>query len=625
MCGICGQYNFRANTPVDREKIEAMARSMAHRGPDDEGFFLHGPLGLGFRRLSIIDLSGGHQPMSDAQETVWVVFNGEIYNFRELRTELEGFGHIFHTRSDTEVIIHGYKQWGKDVLNRLNGMFGLAIWDKEKRRLIVARDPMGIKLIYYRIENGELHFGSEIRPLTASGGVKPEPNMEAVYLFLRYRYTPSPLTSLKGVKKLAPGTCIIAENGDMHVERYWNYRPEPFDPLPAIEDAEDQLLDLYKQAVRRQMISDVPLGLLLSGGMDSGLLLGLMLNGNRGDTRTYTVGYDTDYRDDELDDAAETAQILGAQNHAVRLDRSVFESTLSEVVSILEEPICSASVVPMYYVCKAARTDIKVALMGQGPDELFGGYLRHIGVRYGSLWRGLSGFARGGIGALMCHLPRNETIKRALYSLAVPERMRRYKEVFSILPGNRIDALFQPGVVSVHCDDAVLEFWSALEPLMEKTDELGGLQFIEIRSSLPDELLMYADKISMAHSLEVRVPYLDLEVVRFVERLPASYKIRLLSTKWLHRRVCRNFLPERIINRKKRGFASNVVDDWFRQSLAGKVDRMLRDPLSHIYQFLRYGQVEQMLREHQTGRSDNHKILFSLVVLEEWLRSHVAC
>ena len=276
MCGICGQYNYGTPEPVRRRDIEAMTNALVHRGPDDEGYYLAGPLGFGFRRLSIIDLAGGHQPMSDEEQSVWVVFNGEIYNFQELREELEGFGHIFRTRSDTEVIVHGYKQWGDEVLNRLNGMFGLAIWDARERRLVLARDPFGIKLLYYRIDPDRLYFGSEIRAVRATMSDSVDLDPVSLNLFLRYRYTPSPHTMIKGVRKLAPGTKLVVQNGSYELSRWYKFRPTPFAPAKSPGEAREELLAVYQRAVRRQLISDVPVGLLLSGGLDSGLLLVLM-------------------------------------------------------------------------------------------------------------------------------------------------------------------------------------------------------------------------------------------------------------------------------------------------------------------------------------------------------------
>lgn len=620
MCGICGQYNFKDQTPVDPDVIKRMTRTLVHRGPDDEGFYFSGPLGFGFRRLSIIDLQGGHQPMSDQEESVWIVFNGEIYNFPELKKKLEGFGHVFRTKSDTEVIIHGYKQWGADVFNHLNGMFGLAIWDVNKKKLILARDPMGIKLVYYKIESDRVYFGSEIRAVLSANNEKPQVYPVSLNLFLRYRYTPSPRTLFKGINKLSPGTMLTFENGSSRLKRWYMYKPVPFSPMPSVNQAKEELLYIYKRAVKRHLLSDVPVGLLLSGGIDSGLLLGLMnLQGNS--WPTYTVGYGKSFKDDELTDAAQTAGIFSAQHVSVELDREIFEAALPNIVSFLEEPVATSSIVPMYFVCERARQDVKVALIGQGPDELFGGYTRHVGVNYGAYWRALPKWLSIPLTAAINTLPRNEAFKRGVYSLNVSDRMKRYQHVFSVMSGEIIDDLFRDGLLPSDTGDKVLEYWEDLKFLMENIDELGGFQFLEIRSSLPDELLMFGDKLSMAHGLEVRVPYLDREIVEYVERLNANFKVRKGSRKWLHRKVCRDFLPREILKRKKRGFATNVVDGWLNDSLSKKMEGLLLDSSSLMFQFLRPKAVNRLLKEHISRRNDNYKILFSLVAFEEWLRS----
>lgn len=621
MCGICGQFNFGNHAPVRPADIETMTKSMVHRGPDDEGYFVAGPLGFGFRRLSIIDLSGGHQPMSDEDESIWLIFNGEIYNFLDLKRELQAHGHIFRTNSDTEVIIYGYKQWGDEVLNRLNGMFGLAIWDVRQQRLVVARDPFGIKLIYYRIDGNTLYFGSEMRPIRAITPGKAEIDTTSLSLFLRYRFTPSPYTILKGVRKLAPGTKLVVQNGSSKVSRWYRFKPEPFAPAKSPAEAKEELLSLYKEAIRRQLISDVPVGLLLSGGIDSGLLLALMnLNGTS--WPTYTVGYGSSFADDELADAAETARLLGSKHSSITITKSTFEEALPKIVATLEEPIAASSIVPMYFVCQRARQDVKVALVGQGPDELFGGYRRHLGVRYGAFWAGLPGWVRTPISSTVAAFPRNEMLKRGVYSLAIPDRMRRYQHVLSLLPENQVEGLFQDGLLPSDAGDTILNCWEDMGELMDETDELGGLQFLELRSTLPDELLMYADKLSMAHGLELRVPFVDKEIVEFVERLPASFKVRNGSRKWLHRQVCRTLLPEAIVKRPKRGFAVNVVDNWFRGVIDNKMADTLLDGGSKIYQYLRPQAVRELFEQHAVGRHDNHKVLFSLVVFEEWLRAH---
>jgi asparagine synthase (glutamine-hydrolysing) len=532
---------------------------------------------------------------------------------------LEGFGHVFRTKSDTEVLNHGYKQWSTEVFNHLNGMFGLAIWDANTKKLIIARDPTGIKLVYYKLEADRVYFGSEIRAILAANGEKAEVDPVSLNLFLQYRYTPSPLTLFKGIKKLAPGTMLVFENGTSRIERWYRFKPTPFSPMKSASQAKEELLDLYKKAVKRQLISDVPLGLLLSGGIDSGLLLGLMnLQGNS--WPTYTVGYGKSFKGDELADAAQTAGIFSAQHVSVELDRETFETALPKIITFLEEPVATSSIVPMYFVCQRARQDVKVALIGQEPDELFGGYIRHLGVRYGAYWRGLPEWVRKPLTTAINTLPRNEALKRGVYSLNEPDRMKRYQYVFSIMQGMTIDSLFRDGICPSGAGDKILEFWEELRFLMGDTDELGGFQLLEIRFSLPDELLMFSDKMSMAHSFEVRVPYLDLEIVEYVKRLNATFKVRNGLRKWLHRKVCNDFLPKKILKRKKKGFATNIVDQWFIGSLNSKMKDFLLDSSSFMFQNLKPKAVQSILEEHISGKNDNYKILFSLVAFEEWMR-----
>jgi asparagine synthase (glutamine-hydrolysing) len=620
MCGICGQFNFGTGRPVNRAVIKSMADSIAHRGPDDEGFYTAGSLGLGFRRLSIIDLAGGHQPMADGDESVWVVFNGEIYNYPELKAELQQRGHEFRTKSDTEVIVHGYKQWGLDVFNHLNGMFGIALWDASQHRLVLARDAMGIKLVYYKIKDGELTFGSEIRAIRAADSERAEVDVAALNLFLRYRFTPSPFTMFQGIQKLAPGTMLVAEAGSAKITRWYRFKPEPFGTQPTDREAIEELGAIYKRSIRRHLLSDVPVGLLLSGGVDSGLLLGLMNQEGRG-WPTFSIGYGESFKDDELADAAETARAFGARHTSIEVSQDSFEQSLSTVIAQLEEPIAASSVVLMYFLCQRARQDVKVALNGQGPDELFGGYRRHLGVHYGGLWAGLPHWVRAATGWAIRRLPRNETLKRGVYSLDVPDRLGRYREVLSLAPGAQIDGLFQAGALPEGTDGKLEECWSDLAGLLEHTDELGGFQFLELRSTLPDELLMYADKLSMAHGLEVRVPYLDREIVEFVERLRAGFKVRNGRQKWVHRQICSQYLPAAFMARKKKGFAVNVVDEWFRQSMAGSMEATFASDHSLLFSVLRPDGVRRLVAEHKSGKSDYHKILFSLVVFERWLQT----
>jgi asparagine synthase (glutamine-hydrolysing) len=619
MCGICGRYNFGDGQPASLPELHRMTAVMAHRGPDDEGYFVRGALGFGFRRLSIIDLEGGHQPMSDAEERVWVVFNGEIYNFLELRTELESHGHRFRSRSDTEVLIHGYKQWGIDFLSRLNGMFGLALWDDAERRLILARDRLGVKPLYYRLDPGRVVFGSEMRPVMATGTGVPEVDPDAINMFLRYRYTPAPLTARKTIDKLAAGTRLVVENGRARVERWWRFSPTPFERMPSVAEAEEQLLELYGRAVKRQLISDVPVGLLLSGGVDSGLLLALMTRSNAS-WKTYTVGFGDGFSGDELRRAAETARYFHADCIPVQLSKGDFETALTKVVQVVEEPIASDSIVPMYFLCQRARCDVKVALMGQGPDELFGGYRRHLFARYCQYAKLLPAPLRPLAGVVLGSVFDRTMVTRFLSSLRTGDRMYRYQSVFSLLPGEVIDGLFRDGTLAAPGKDQLSEYWRDMAELMGNTDSLGGLQFLELRSSLPDELLMYADKLSMASGLEIRVPYLDHDIVEYVERLAASFKIRGRSQKWLHRRVGRRLLPPAVLDRPKLGFET-PSPEWFRDPAGTIMSRYIEDPDSRMYGFLRYDAVNSMLRQHREQQANYADTLFSLSALELWLRA----
>ncbi len=602
-----------------------MYRTVAHRGPDGEGVYVdeHAAVGLGHTRLSIIDLETGSQPMSNPEKDVWVVFNGEIYNFRALRGELQSHGHVFQTHSDTEVLIHGYEQWGSDLLLHLNGMFAFGLWDARNRRLLLARDRAGIKPLYYRLDEHGLEFASEIRALAAPRNGKAGVNPAALNMFLRYRFVPSPLTLFEGIAKLAPGTRLMVENGNVRVDLWANVKPSPQEPAPSPSAAREGLQERYGEAVRSQLVADVPVGLLLSGGVDSALLLALM-NRNGHCFQTYTVGFGDSFADDELADGADTARAFNSPNVAVRIDRRTFETALPAIVGALEEPVASPSVIPMYFVCQRARQDVKVVLMGQGPDELMGGYLRHLGAYYGGVLRGLPRSIATRAISLGRPFLHGDSARRTLDALLGDARSERYQNILSIMNGSAVDGLFHDGLLPASAAHTMLDCWQELLPLIEHTDELGGFQFLEVRSWLPDALLLYADKLSMAHGLEVRVPYLDNHVIDFAERLPSRFKIHRGERKWLHRRVCRELLPARILRRRKRNFAATVVDKWFMDCRDPILQRTLLDRDSRVFQYLKPEKVQELVAAHRNGRQDYHKIIFSLAVLEEWLRSIAA-
>lgn len=596
-----------------------MTGVLRHRGPDDEGYFIENNIGFGFRRLSIIDLSQGHQPMSDPNNLVYVIFNGEIYNFPEIKVKLEAEGYLFQTKSDTEVIVNGYLKWGLDVLDHLNGMFSLAIWDKRHQQLLLARDRLGIKPLYYQIGKSGIIFGSEIRSILMATKEKTELNPVGLNLFLRYRYSPSPHTIYKSIKKLAAGNRIVIKNNSIKVERWWQFKPVPFEPMPKNEVAIDELEDLYTNSVRRHLLSDVPVGLLLSGGLDSSLLLSFMSTLNNG-WKTFTVGFSEAFKDNEIKQAASISKLFNCKHHTVQISRQEFINSLPTVISSLEEPVAASSIVPMYFLCKLASESVKVALIGQGPDELLGGYKRHLGVQYGCYWRRLPISVRNVFKFLISSISTSETLHRSIYSLDIASQLQRYKQIFSIQSPLIIDSLFREGIMPGNFAEQINSLWRNLKPFMTRTDELGGFQLIELRYALPDELLIYGDKLSMAHSLELRVPYLDYKIVEYTERLSATFKVRNYSGKWIHKQICKSKLPDNIVKGKKRGFQT-PVDEWFKDSLTCQIDAKLMDSQSLMYQILFPGAVQKLVKEHKSGRFDHSKILFSLVLFEEWLRN----
>ena len=616
MCGICGEYNYRTGKPSNEAILRRMGDSITHRGPDDSGIEVLGSLGFSFKRLAILDLSpAGHQPMKDADGKITIIFNGEIFNFLDLRKELITAGYSFRSTSDTEVIIYAYKHWGDSFLERLNGMFGLALWDSGKEKLIIARDRIGIKPVYYHENENGIIFGSEIKTIFAHGAIRPEVDPSGVFSFLRYRYTPAPNTIYKGIKKLAPGTAITIEKGKQKEWRWWNFRPNSYAAKISKKQAIEELSEIYSAAIQRHLISDVPVGLLLSGGVDSALLLALM-NREKGNWKTFSVGYGSVYEDDELHDAKRTAEYFNAEHYPVLLDQKMFSESLPKIISFLEEPVATSSIVPMYHVCQRARQDVTVALVGQGPDELFGGYNRHLGLRVGEYWRYLPKKLRGVVEKTFKGKVNSELFRRALFSLNDENRMNRYSNVFALEESAFISGLFKDGIRENLLESDSVFLWDELAPFIDDADELTGFQFLEMRSSLPDELLMYSDKLSMAHSLELRVPYVDKEIVEYAESLSQSVKMPGFKRKYIHKLIAKKYLPAEVINRKKRAFASNVVSDWFNSSVDNDLLGRIIDPKASIYSFLDFGRIQEIVFAHKSGK-DYHKLLFSLIVLEE--------
>jgi asparagine synthase (glutamine-hydrolysing) len=616
MCGICGIYNYATGAPAARALVESMAHSIRHRGPDDDGFHFDGALGLGFRRLSIIDLATGHQPLADEDESRWVILNGEIYNYRGLRAELEAAGHRFRTRTDTETIAHGHEVWGADVTNHLNGMFAFALWDAPRRELLLARDPLGIKPLYWYDDGKRVLFGSEIKAILQDDSVPREIDLEALAVFLAYGYVPSPRTLFKGIRKLPPGWRLRVDANGARSERYWRAVPSI---RSAITEAEaiDEYARLLRQAVERQRMSDVPIGVMLSGGVDSGVVTAILAEMSAEPVRTFSVGFEEEGDWNELEEAADTARRFHTEHHPLRISARDYTDFFADSFWYLEEPVLSQSTFAFYYVSKLARQHVKVVLTGQGADEPLAGYDRYRGERLASRlgWLAGSPLSRGLVGAL----PRAEKLKRAARSLSERDPVTRFAEIHALFAEDQRRALLRPD--TARALDG-FDTRAPLRPLQAEVahlDPLAQLLYCDTRLSLPDDLLMYGDKMSMANSLEARVPLLDVDLVEFVESLPVALKMRGLTGKYVHKRAAERWLPQSTIRRPKKGFAT-PVDAWFQKELGGFVRDTVLAPTSACREYFEASAIQRMLDEHVSRRRDHRRQLFALLSFELWHR-----
>ncbi len=609
MCGITGEHR-RDRRSVHPQLLQKMADTMAHRGPDDVGIKHRGPIGFGFRRLSIIDLAGGGQPLYDRDETVWVVGNGEIYNHRQLRSQLEAKGHRFTTGSDIETILHGYKQWGLGVFDRLNGMFGVAIWDDRNNRLLLARDHLGVKPLYYHDDGTRIRFGSELRSIDADSSIPRRLDNDGARLFLHFGYLPAPHTLLAGFRKLPAGHLLISDENGSEVQRF--YHPtQQVNSGRSVDEVTEEYDALVQRSVERQLISDVPVGLLLSGGVDSAMVLASAQRASASPIDTFTVGFGSDFAYDEAQHAAETAALFGGQHHEVRLGLNDFVSTFERSMWSLEEPVLSQSTFAFQLLTAEVSKHVKVVLTGQGADELWAGYDRYLGERYGAKARWLirSGAAR----ALSNGLPAMARFDRAIHALGEGDPVRRFAAIHQVFSPEQIaDAARGPLAESSALAEDVIEYW---QRPVSHLDEFSQLLHIDVRMSLADDLLFYGDKLSMSNSVEARVPLLDRELVDFVEGLPPSFKLRGRTGKFVHRRAAARSLPEHVMKRPKYGFAT-PVDTWFAQDLPDAIRRIVLAEDSWCQRNLDHGFLNGLIEEHLSGRRNHRRPLTALLSFE---------
>jgi len=624
MCGIAGKVCFDSTACVDARLIERMTDTIRHRGPDDGGVWVSGAVGLGNRRLSIIDLSPrGHQPMSNEDGSVWIAFNGEIYNFQELRAELAAQGHVFRSNTDTETIVHLYERDGVDCVARLRGMFAFAIWDAPRRRLFAARDRLGKKPLFYYSGRDALLFASEPKAILQDPRVPREADPEAIRHYLTYGYVPSPWSAFRGLRKLPPAHYLLFENGRVEVRRYWTLRYHPKREQREA-DLADELLALLEQSVRLRLVSDVPLGALLSGGVDSSAVVALMRRVSPATVRTFSIGFDQpEY--DELAHARRVAEHLHTDHHelVVHPDAVVL---LPRIVWHYNEPFADSSAVPSFAVCEMARREVTVALNGDGGDEVFLGYDRYVAANLSARLDFIARPARRAAARLLAPLPLGAP-KSSLYRLrrflevaALPPN-ERYARWITLFDGEGADRLLSPDFAGQTAQPA----FGLLNDALRQSD--GGspaetASHADVLMYLPDDLLVKMDIASMAHSLEVRSPLLDHHVLEFAASLPAGLKLRGLVQKYLLKRVMRDALPESILSRRKMGFGV-PIDSWFRHELRDLASDTLLGSRAMARGYFRRVEVQRLLDEHVAGTAHHHAQLWSLLMLELWHRMFI--
>ena len=616
MCGIAGIVGNRDDTGIDPYTIQAMCRTIVHRGPDDEGVFVKEGAGLGSRRLSVIDLGGGHQPVFNEDSSVWVVFNGEIYNFPEIRRELQKLGHSFYTRTDTEVIVHLYEEMGADCVHKLRGMFAFALFDENRRTLLLARDRLGKKPLHYALSNERLLFGSEIKAILAAAPELAETDPEALLQYFYFGYIPDPKTAFSGIHKIPPGHLLEYENGSVRLRKYWDLPRYGTHSPRSEEDCLEELEYRLTESVRIRLLADVPVGALLSGGTDSSTVVALMSRVSGAPVKTFSIGFrHADF--DETPYAREVAQTFGTDHHELILEPDVVD-VVQSIGRSLEEPFGDSSMIPTFMVSQLARKHVTVALSGDGGDEAFAGYerygthLRDRAVSWFPEWAGKL-YRRH----IYNRLPRGFLGRNFAYSLSLPWS-ERYIEAVSLVPEQRNSGLLSP--------DFVHTFPDPLQPFREyvqmslATDPLSSILYLDTKTYLPGDILTKVDRMSMAASLELRVPMLDHVFFEWAATLDPAWKMRGRSQKYILRKLAHRIgVPDSVLNRPKQGFTMPLAR-WMRQELKELVHSLLLDSRTLQRGYLDKQGIEKLWADFLAGRANDHLPIWRLMMFELWQR-----
>lgn len=631
MCGIYGTIQFNSSSASREETLARMGSVIEHRGPNDHGHYQGRGVGLGMRRLSIIDVAGGHQPISNEDETIWLVLNGEIYNFQTLRDRLEQKGHHFRTRSDTEVIVHLYEDVGLDFFKHLRGMFGLALWDVKRERLVVGRDRIGEKPLYFRNEPGRFLFSSELKSILQAEGVPRRLNTVALEEYLALGYVPAPLTMLEGIEKILPGHYLVVENGGVKDCEYWDV-PQGKTENRSEGEWLEQLREKLLETIKAQLISDVPLGAFLSGGIDSSTIVAAMARLTGRAVKTYSIGYggeDSYYN--ELSYAKIVATAFATDHHEI-IVRPEVSDLLPKLIWHMDEPIADSACLTTYLVSRLASESVTVILSGVGGDELFGGYRRYLGNSLQRWYKLLPGPVRRSLlPALFKHVPQDRgsawkdyaRYAAAFVKTAQLPAAQAYMSYVTLLSPETQKELHL-GKHSNGSDGdgsaaATLQRYFARCP---DGDDLNRIIYTDLKTSLPDDLLALTDRMSMAASIECRAPLVDYELVELASRIPSAMKIRGFTMKYLLKKAVAPWLPREVIERKKRGFGA-PVGSWLRQDLQPLIQDLLSEEQVRRRGLFHWPAVESILKTHQEQRSDHSDHIFALIALEIWCRIYL--
>ncbi len=629
MCGIAGIMANNREMAVDMQPIISMCNAIAHRGPDDEGFFHEGNLGMGMRRLSIIDLSTGKQPIFNEDERLVIVFNGEIYNYLELRAKLENKGHRFRTHSDTEVILHAYEEFGAGCVDRLNGMFAFAIWDRLTKNLFLARDRIGIKPLYYFHNQQWLIFGSEIKTILEHRDVPREIDPDALSYYLQFGHVIAPKTLFKHIKKLPPGTVLHAGPSGIKLHRYWRCQKQEY-TSHSLQEYAEQFLDLFQTSVNRRMIADVPLGAFLSGGLDSSSIVAMMSEVSTNPIETHTIGFTgRDKYHDETPLAKYVSQLFNTKHNEIIVSPDI-AGLMTKLVWYMDEPIADSSYLVTYMVSKLASKSVKVILSGVGGDEIFGGYRRYLGVTYDRYFDLLPpSFIRWSSRRVSDLLPadRNSFLmnrfrlaKSYLRSLSLPA-LERYDTYVSLLSEDvRLEiSTYANGSEKGDLHAVRREYFEE----GKEFDSLNRILYLDICTSLVDRLLLLTDKMTMACGLEARVPFLDHELVEWALSVPAQYKLKGSKLRYIQKYAMQQYLPPKVIQKRKKGFGC-PVGSWFRNELKNFSRDILSPSRLKNQGLFNHAVVERILNLHANKEEDYGDLLFGLLTFQLWHQEFVA-